>query len=309
MNRRPHRHWLLAFALAAALTAPAGADVVIDLGRGPVTVHVPPSYDPATPAPLVVLLHGYTSSGQETEDYLQLTPLADQIGFLYVYPDGTADPVGNRFWNATDACCDFFFSGVDDSGYLRALIDAIAVELSVDGERIFVAGHSNGGFMAYRMACDHAELLDAVVSLAGATFDDPAACTPAAPVRVLQIHGTDDEAILYDGGLTPLGTYPGAIGSAERWAAYNGCSTVPDTSLPPLDLEGSLPGAEATVRRYAHGGQPGGLAELWTIVDGGHVPVLSDDFRPLVVDFLLDHIVFADGFESGDTGAWSQALP
>ena len=143
MNPRRHPHWLLGLALALALAPAAGADVVIDLGRGPVTVHVPPSYDPATPAPLVVLLHGYTSSGQETEDYLQLTPLADQLGFLYVYPDGTVDAIGNRFWNATDACCDFFLTGVDDSGYLRALIDAIAAELSVDAGRIFVAGHSS----------------------------------------------------------------------------------------------------------------------------------------------------------------------
>ena len=84
---------------------------------------------------------------------------------------------------------------------------------------------------------------------------------------------------------------------------------MPDTSLPPLDLEGALPGAETTVRRYGDGCRPGGIAELWTIVGGEHVPVLSDDFRPLVADFLLDHIVFADGFESGDIGAWPLTVP
>ncbi len=295
--------------LALASTTAARADLVIDLGRGPVTVNVPPSYDPATPVPLVVLLHGYTSSGLETETYFQLTPVSDQLGFLYVYPDGTTDVLGNRFWNATDACCDFFFSGVDDSGYLRALIDEISAQLNVDPARIFVTGHSNGGFMSYRMACDHAEILNAVVSLAGATFDDPADCAPQDTVRVLQIHGTADATILYDGGATPGGPYPGAVATTEQWAVYNGCSLVPDTSLPDIDLEGAIAGDETTVARYADGCQPGGSAELWTMNGGGHVPVLSDDFHRLFTGFLLGGGVFADGFESGDTSAWSSVVP
>ncbi len=299
----------LSAALTLASTSAAQNDIEIDLGRGPVTVNVPPSYDPSVAAPLLMLLHGYGSNGLETETYLQLTPLSDQRGFLYLYPDGTADPVGNRFWNATDACCDFFSSNVDDSGYLRALIDEIAVQLNVDPARISVAGHSNGGFMSYRMACDHAEILSAVVSLAGATFDDPADCAPQDTVRVLQIHGTADATILYNGGITPAGTYPGAVATTEQWATYNGCSLVADTSLPPIDLEGSIPGAETTIARYADGCQPGGSAELWTMVGGGHVPVLSDDFRPLVTDFLFGPEVFADGFESGDTSAWSATVP
>jgi polyhydroxybutyrate depolymerase len=299
----------LCAALALASTTVAQADIVIDLGRGPVTVNVPPSYDPAIPAPLVMLLHGYGSSGLISETYLQLTPFSDELGFLYLYPDGTVDPLGNQFWNATDACCDFFSSGVDDSGYLRALIDEIAVQLNVDQARISVMGHSNGGFMSYRMACDHAEILNAIVSLAGATFDDPADCTPQDTVRALQIHGTADATILYDGGATAGGPYPGAVETTEQWATYNGCSLVPDTTLPPIDLEGGIPGNETTIARYADGCQPGGAAELWTIVGGGHVPVLSDDFQPLVTDFLLNDSIFSDGFESGDTSAWSNTVP
>ena len=308
------RHQLLRIglcvALALASTSAAQGDIVIDLGRGPITVNVPPSYDPDIPTPLVILLHGYSSSGQETEAYLQLTPVSDAFGFLYLYPDGTADPLGNRFWNATDACCDFFASNVDDSGYLRALIDEVATQLNVDPTQIVIAGHSNGGFMSYRMACDHAEILNAVLSLAGATFDDPADCAPRDTVRVLQIHGTADGTIFYNGGFAG-GPYPGAVDTAEQWAAYNGCSLTPDTSLPDIDLEGSIAGDETTVARYADSCQPGGMAELWTIVGGGHVPVLSDDFRPLVTDFLLDldHSLFADGFESGDTEAWSVTTP
>ena len=118
---------------AAGLTAvPALADVVVDVGRGPVTVHVPPSYDPATPAPLVMMLHSYGSDSNYLEyRYFELLPWSDRLGFLYVAPDGTEDPAGVQFWNATDACCDFYHTGVDDSGYLRALLEAIIDELAV----------------------------------------------------------------------------------------------------------------------------------------------------------------------------------
>ena len=276
--------------LAAAAVGPVHADVVLDLGRGPVAVHVPPTYDPAQPAPLVVLLHGYGANGQIQENYMQLLPWTDRLGFLYVFPDGTADSQGILFWNATDACCDFYGSGVDDSGYLRSLIEAIIAELNVDTDRIFVIGHSNGGFMAYRMACDHADIIAAVASLAGATFADPAECAPSAPVRTLQIHGTADHDAEYEGGANLVGNsppYPGAVETTEIWAAYNQCSPVPDLSHPPIDLARSVPGCESTVARYADGCDAGGGSELWSIIGGGHIPNLSPNFVPLVMDFFL----------------------
>ena len=69
----------------------AAEDITIDLGRGPVTVHVPSSYVPGTPTPVVMMLHGYTSSGPETEAILQFRPVAEELGFFYLYPTGTSD--------------------------------------------------------------------------------------------------------------------------------------------------------------------------------------------------------------------------
>ncbi len=80
----------------------------VPLGDRPFTLYVPSSYRTGTALPLLVLLHGYSSSGAGQESYLQIAPEAEKRGVLYAVPDGTADPAGDRFWNATDACCNFY---------------------------------------------------------------------------------------------------------------------------------------------------------------------------------------------------------
>lgn len=264
-------------------------DIYLDLGRGPVLVRVPAGYDPEVPAPLVFLLHGYGGSGAGQEAYMQFAPLVDEYGFFYLHPDGTINDESYRFWNATDVCCDFYNSEVDDSGYLRSFIDELTGLYNIDQRRIYFIGHSNGGFMSYRMACDHADTVAAIASLAGATHDDPADCTPIETVHVLQMHGTADNAIDYNGGYLFGNPYPGAVETVEMWAAYDGCVIEGDTSPAPLDLDTSLPGDETLVTRYATDCLPGGSAELWTIVGGGHVPALTDQFSRLVMDFFLSH--------------------
>lgn len=291
---------------------PASADIVIDLGRGPVTVFVPTSYDPAVPTPLVVLLHGFGCDGAWVESYFQLLPLAEQHGFLYMCPEGTVDQDGNRFWNATDSCCDFYGTGVDDSAYLLALVDEVKTLLNVDPGKVFFAGHSNGAFMSYRMACDHSGTVAAIASLAGATYDDPLGCAPSSAVHVLQIHGTADSMILYEGGTGPLGPYPGAVQTIEQWAAFDGCVIDGVPTPPPLDLDSSIAGAETDVDVYDVGCSVDGSAQLWSINGGTHFPSLTDEFSPSVIDFLLSHPktspIFDDGFEFGDASRWSDSV-
>ena len=306
--RRPFKPALAFMALLAVLTprgaasqypivdlpepldvSPRAGSLQIDLGRGPVDVFLPLSYDPGIPAPLVILLHGYTNTGGEVEGYLRFLDVIDQYGFLYAHPDGTDDAFGNPFWNATDACCNFFGSQVDDSQYLLDLVNEISAQLNVDERRIYFAGHSNGGFMSYRMACDHPDVVAAVASLAGATFDDPNDCSPPEPVHVLQIHGTSDDVIQYGGGEILGNPYPGAVETVEEWAGFDGCSLIPDGSAPPIDLDTSIPGDETTVFRYETGCAEGGSSELWSIAGGAHSPNVSATFAPLVMDYLYAH--------------------
>ncbi|MFT3764179.1 MAG: PHB depolymerase family esterase [Minicystis sp.] len=275
-------------------TGGAGGSMLPPIGGDrPVDVVEPASLAPGEKAPLVILLHGYGVSGLVEDLYMGLTAAAKTRGFFYAHPSGTVDQMGSYFWNATDACCNFYGSTVDDSAYLTSVIDEIIARYPVDPKRVYLIGHSNGGFMSHRMACEHADKIAAIASLAGAMYLDPAKCQPSSPVHVLQIHGTADAEVLFAGetsgsGPMPVG-YPGAEETVSDWAAKNGCSATPDKTEPPLDLDAKLDGAETTVERYATGCKAGGSAELWAIQGGSHIPEIADGFRQSVIDYLLAH--------------------
>jgi polyhydroxybutyrate depolymerase len=143
--------------------------------------------------------------------------------------------------------------------------------------------------MSYRMACEHADQIAAIVSLAGAMPADASICKPSGPVSVLEVHGSADSVIAYDGSAINGHAYPGAETSVMDWVTLDGCDTTPDTSAAPLDLEAALTGAETTVTKYEKGCKPGGGAELWTIAGGDHIPNFTADFVPDAVDFLYAH--------------------
>jgi polyhydroxybutyrate depolymerase len=251
-------------------------------------VFVPKSYDGSTAVPLIISLHGYTSSGAKQDLYFKLQPLAEQRGFLYIYPDGTKDAAANQFWNATDACCDLRAVGIDDAAYLLSMIEQVQQKYKVDPKRIYIVGHSNGAFMSYRMACDHADKVAAIVSLAGATFADPARCKPSQPVSVLQVHGTADNVIPYTGGQILGHTFPSADKTVSTWASLDGCGATPAASPTKLNLDDELEGDDASVSTFT-GCASGTSVELWSIKGGAHSPNLSAAFSSGLVDFLYGH--------------------
>jgi polyhydroxybutyrate depolymerase len=274
-----------------AIDAGGGGDAGV-VGQRPYTLVVPDSYDASKPAPLVVMFHGYGVTGSLEELVFQMTATAQAHGFLYAYGDGTPDSSGARFWNATDACCDLEGIPVDDVAYFDAIVDDVASKYAVDPKRVYVIGHSNGGFMSHRLACDRASRVAAIVSLAGAQWIDPSRCSPSEPVAVAQAHGDADQVILYDGGATDDrkgGThpYPSAAQTVATWASKDGCTPSP-TTAGTMDLDTSLPGAETTVERYA-GCTGGANVELWTIHGAGHVPSLGPSWGESVWTFLSAH--------------------
>ena len=261
-------------------------------------VYVPSRYDGQTPLPLVLVLHGYSGDAAQYLDYFRMEPLAEARGFLVCHPEGTVDRDGWKFWNATDACCNFYGSNVDDSAYLRGLIEELARQYAVDRKRIYITGHSNGGYMSHRMACDHADLIAGIASLAGMTFLDPNTRRPSQPVNVLQIHGTADEVVPYAGGvllggLPVVALFPGAVPTVQTWASLNGSQGPQWDPQPSMDLDLAVAGLDTTVLRYTNC-PPGGAVELWTINGGLHGPTLSSgttnsEYSARVIDWLLAH--------------------
>lgn len=252
-------------------------------------VYVPSSYDPAQRTPLLVLLHAILFDGDIQEGYFKLAPEAEARGMIYVYPDGTTDSAGTRFWNATDACCDFFDSGIDDPGYILDLIDAIERELNVDPRRVWLAGHSNGGFLSNRLACDAAQRIAGLASLAGPSWADGSQCPAYEGVSVLHVHGTLDPVVFIGGGqwIGMPAPYPGAEQTTEWWAAHNGTDPV-DKSAPWIDLSAPIFGKETEVWRWQNG-QLGSEVELWKVHFAQHSPIFNSSFAPRIVDFLESH--------------------
>lgn len=242
---------------------------------------VPGDYDASKEYPLVVVLHGFGAFGSIQSFILGVTQQVDTRDFVLVHPDGTVGPDGRRFWYSGASCCG---TPQDDVGYLTSLIEEAKSTFNINEDQVYLFGHSNGGFMSYTMACEASEHITAIAALAASSFRDPDDCEPRTePVSVLQIHGTADSTISYDDSQFS----PGAETMLERHAGFLGCNTEVVGTRPDLDLVANLPGAESTVMYHEEGCAPGTSAELWTIVDGVHVPRFNLDFAAHALDWLF----------------------
>jgi polyhydroxybutyrate depolymerase len=263
---------------------PPGEPLVVGPGDRPAQLIAPA--DVAGRAPLLVLLHGYGSNAAEQDAYLGVTQQAASRGLYVLLPNGT-QARGRPFWDAGSACCNFTGTPVDDVSYLRDLIHEAGEVAPIDPKRIYVFGHSNGGFMAYRLACDAPRELTAIAVLAGSMATD-AVCDPDEAVSVLHLHGTADDTIEYGGGSLVAAPFLAAEEVVAGWAERDGCEPEPATGEP-LDLVPNLPGPETTVQTY-EGCAAGIDVQLDTMTDASHVPALAPEaVGSEVLDWLLDH--------------------
>jgi polyhydroxybutyrate depolymerase len=229
---------------------PMSAHVLVhdDLDRSYV-VYVPPGYDHETPTPLVLSFHGYSNSPQQQEEWSGLSEKAAQEGFVLVYPSGTGGISG---WNGGDCCG----SMVDDVGFVGALLDTLESELCIDPSRIYATGFSNGGFLSHRLACELPDRIAAIASVAGVMGVGD--CAPARPMPVLQMHGTGDFVVPYNGSAV-LG-FESVAETMAGWVERDGCVGDPVVSYVQ---------DEVTCERHEACG--GGVeVELCTIEGGGH---------------------------------------
>lgn len=246
--------------------------------------------------PFVLFLHGFGSSGAAMTGELGLARLAAERRFSYAAPDGARNGRGQRFWNASRACCDFEASAPGHVAELRALLREAAEHPRVDPSRLYAIGLSNGGFMAQRLACDAPELRG-FVSVAGGAPGEGEPCARTTKIRALQVHGDADDVVRFDGGVTvddverllkgapfpaaARGRHPGAVETIARWGAVNGCRG----ELGPAVPAATLPIAGLERRAFAGCAAP---VELWIARGGDHFAAMRPAAQGALVSFLID---------------------
>ncbi len=222
------------------------------------TLYVPASYTPGTPAPIVLNFHGYTSTAFEQFYYGDFRAIADTAGFLIVVPMGTLDATGTTYWNSG------WGGTVDDIGFTSALIDEVAATYSVNLDRVYSTGMSNGGFMSYTLACSLSNRIAAIASVTGTMNEGQnQTCNAQHPTPVLEIHGTADATVPYNGNLF-MEAIPNVL---SYWVNFNNCNTTPVvTDVPNTNLTDGC-----TAVHYVYSGGTNGVdVEHYKIIDGGH---------------------------------------
>ncbi|HSG80545.1 MAG TPA: hypothetical protein VLD62_13265 [Acidimicrobiia bacterium] len=168
----------------------------------------------AMPASLVVVFHGFTGTSARVEAQSGLSDLAAEEGFVVAYPQGAGIVPS---WRTSS------LQGDEDVRFVEAVIDLVADAVPI--ERVLATGMSNGGGMAGRMACDRADLVDAVAPVAAA--HPPTVCDPSEAVPILAFHAMDDRVVRYDGfGPLVFGQEEWAV----AWARRNGCEPISEVS-------------------------------------------------------------------------------
>jgi polyhydroxybutyrate depolymerase len=232
-------------------------------------VYLPADYDAMADYPLLVLLHGGAGDGLKVLDQTGFRAAADAHKIIVAAPDGVA-----HNWNDGRGTTDAELQGVDDVGFMRALVAQMIYDYPVMLGRSYAAGVSNGGIMCFRLACEAADVFAAVCPVVASIAADVNGA-PAEPIGIMCIQGTADPFIPIDGGDTHHKTFSnlgdgGIVDSAKatrtRFAGANGCKRIAQVTKPaPTVNDGTK------VTTYKHLDCASGVAVEYHIVDGmGH---------------------------------------
>jgi polyhydroxybutyrate depolymerase len=267
-------------------------------------VHLPRGAEPDRPLPLVLALHGVRGNSVKMARLTGFDTIADRHGFIVAYPQG----IDNQWRDGRDA---HFTRGanpdVDDVGFINALLDVLEERYPVDTDRVYATGASNGAMMSHRLAVDCAGRFAAIAPVIGALPWNLRDETPARPVPVLMINGTEDTFVPWEGGYIlgrpDYGRILGAEETAAFWRGHNGCQGPPTDTLEPdrdprdgtrlrvLKWEGDAP---VLLYRVEGGGHtwPGGFPVQKPLMLGRHSTEL--DAGETIARFFLEHRLGAE---------------
>jgi polyhydroxybutyrate depolymerase len=206
-----------------------------EIAVGPTTrsflLHLPAKpTEPSTAMPLVIMLHGSGGDAADLRAVTGMSAAADDAGFIVVYAEGShgSFSVYPSDWNAGTCCGAAAREHVDDLGFIRQIVATVSAEYPVDQRRVYIAGFSDGGRMAYHAACQLAPMIAAIAVVSGSLVDNE--CTPASPVAVLAVHGTADDQVPFN---EPSETEPPTAvpapalelpASVQFWVSADGCA-------------------------------------------------------------------------------------
>lgn len=221
-----------------------------------------PARLPDGPAPLFVALHGGTGWGDQFAAVNRVEGLAEANGFVVVHPDGVKVAGGRGgVWNGGVCCAVAAREDVGDVAFLEALVDDLAGTHEFDPARTFAFGHSNGGIMSYRLACEASGTFVGVGAVAGTLGIDD--CDPAEPVSVIHVHGTDDQNLPIAGGVGPQ-----SVAGVDFPSPTAGFATLADDAACPTATEAT----DGDVTVAARGPCDEGTAAEFVTIDGAEHP-------------------------------------
>jgi polyhydroxybutyrate depolymerase len=226
-------------------------------------LYAPSSINWSQPTPLVFVFHGGTGNAESAIRMSGFNQVADQNGFLLVYPNGTGRLSDDKLltWNGGDCCGFAQQKNVDDVGFVRAIVADLQSLAKIDAKRIYASGMSNGGILSQRLACEAADIFAAIAPVAGTLNFSP--CNPSQPISVIEFHGTSDQHIPYDGGFGPESlvnvNFASVQSSVKFWASFNRCESQPQTNSF-NDIQHEVWAGCTTSTSV----------ELYTVIGGGH---------------------------------------
>jgi polyhydroxybutyrate depolymerase len=220
-------------------------------------IHVPDSYDPAKPTPLVFNIHGFAQWPANQQHISKWNDLADKERFIVVYPMGTQFPLR---WNS-HLPIDISPETQKDVTFFVDMIEKFSREYNIDPDRIYASGLSNGGGMAFVLSCTLSDRIAAIGTVAGAYTYPWEACMRQRPVPLIAFHGLVDQVVPYYGGYAKSISYhlPSISEWIAEYARRNGC--IEENSLPIND--------KVTGVHYTCCDQHADVI-FYTIRDGGH---------------------------------------
>jgi polyhydroxybutyrate depolymerase len=219
-------------------------------------IYIPNSYDETSATPILFNFHGFGGSASQFINDADMRAEAEANSFILVYPQGSCLN-GASHWNPCPIDGDNK-STADDVGFVEAMISEISSQYNLDMERIYAAGYSNGGMMAYGLANYKSDLIAAVASVSGTMLN----CTgpTSHPMPVVHLHGTSDGVIPYDGS----NDYSSVQNTLDYWINFNNTVSSPTINI---DNTGGM-----TIEHYVYDqGDNSVSVEHYKYVGGDHV--------------------------------------